>query len=167
MMGHIGGLRENPDYAKLQVMNRILSDGFSGRLMRIIRSQMGLAYTVFGQYGSNNFYPGIFYAGVMTQSESTAEAIEAIFEQIRRLQNEPVSEQEMKYTKDRSLYSLVYHYDSRATVLNERMRYDYACMESETFDWLVEEIQAVTVEYVLEVACEYLQPVSLHILFLV
>src|SRR5690625_6686597 len=73
MMGHIGGLRENPDYAKLQVMNRILSDGFSGRLMRIIRSQMGLAYTVFGQYGSNNFYPGIFYAGVMTQSESRSE----------------------------------------------------------------------------------------------
>src|SRR5690625_1832026 len=113
MMGHIGGLRENPDYAKLQVMNRILSDGFSGRLMRIIRSQMGLAYTVFGQYGSNNFYPGIFYAGVMTQSESTAEAIEAIFEQIRRLQNEPVSEQEMKDTKDSILTCFVLKYNSR------------------------------------------------------
>lgn len=164
MMGHIGGLRENPDYAKLQVMNRILSDGFSGRLMRIIRSQMGLAYTVFGQYGSNNFYQGIFYAGVMTQSESTAEAIEAIFEQIRRLQNEPVSEQEMKDTKDRFLNSLVFEYDSRASVLNERMSYDYAGMDPETFDRLVEEIQAVTVEDVQEVAREYLHPDSFHIL---
>src|SRR5690625_6267175 len=88
--------------------------------MMIIRSQMGLAYTVFGQYGSNNFYPGIFYAGVMTQSESTAEAIEAIFEQIRRLQNEPVSEQEMKDTKDRFLNSLVFEYDSRASVLDRK-----------------------------------------------
>src|SRR5690625_7543302 len=55
MMGHLGGLRENPDYAKLQVMNRILSDGFSGRLIRIIRSQMRLASTVFVQYASHTY----------------------------------------------------------------------------------------------------------------
>src|SRR5690625_5500118 len=64
MMGHIGGLRENPDYAKLQVMNRILSDGFSGRLMRFIRCQMLLAYIVFCIYVSNNFYQGCILAGV-------------------------------------------------------------------------------------------------------
>src|SRR5690625_3439970 len=145
-------------------MNRILSDGFSGRLMRIIRSQMGLAYTVFGQYGSNNFYQGIFYAGVMTQSESTAEAMEAIFEQIRRLQNEPVSEQQMKDTKYRSLTSLVMESDSRAGVLNARRSYDYAVMEPETSDRLVAELQAVTVEDVQAVAREYLPPASFPIL---
>jgi predicted Zn-dependent peptidase len=32
LMGHIGGKRQNPDYAKLQVLNKILSGGFSGRL---------------------------------------------------------------------------------------------------------------------------------------
>src|SRR5690625_8012928 len=97
--------------------------------MKIKRRQMGLAYTVLGQYCSNNFYQGIFYAGVMTQSESTAEAIEAIFEQIRRLQNEPVSEQEMKDTKDRFLNSLVFEYDSRASVLNERKIGRASCRE--------------------------------------
>lgn len=164
MMGHIGGLRDNPDYAKIQVMNRILSDGFSGRLMRVIRSQMGLAYSVFGQYGSGNFYPGVFFAGVMTQSETTAEAIEAIYEQIRRLQDEPVSEEEMSDTKNRFLNSLVFEYDSRVSVLNERMSYDYAGLDPDTFDRLVEEIQAVTIEDVQEVAQKYLQPDSFHIL---
>src|SRR5690625_7425513 len=75
MMGHIGGLRENPDYAKLQVMNRILSGGFAGRLMRIIRSQMGLDYTVFGQYSSNNVYPGVFSAEVIIDSETCGGAV--------------------------------------------------------------------------------------------
>ena len=164
MLGHIGGTRENPDYAKLQVMNRILSDGFSGRLMRIVRSQMGLAYSVFGQYGSNNFYPGMFYAGVMTQSETTAEAINAILDQIRRLQEEPVSEQELSDVIDRFLNSLVFEYDSRASVLNERMSYDYAGLDPDTFNQLVEEIQAVTIEDVQEVAQEYLRPDMLHIL---
>lgn len=164
MMGHIGGMRDNPDYAKIQIMNSVLSDGFSGRLMRIIRSQMGLAYSVFGQYGSGNFYPGTFYAGVMTQSESTAEAIEAIYDQIKRLQDEPISEQEMKDTRDRFLNSLVFQYVSRASVLNERMSYDYAGMDPDTFDRLVEEIQEVTIEDVQEVAQKYLQPDSFHIL---
>lgn len=164
MMGHIGGLRENPDYAKIQVMNRILSDGFSGRLMRIIRGQMGLAYSVFGEYGSGNFFPGIFYAGVMTQSETTADAINAILEQIQRLQDEPVSEQELKDVIDRFLNSLVFEYDSRASVLNERMSYDYAGLDPDTFDRLVEEIQAVTIEDVQEVAQKYLRPEALQIL---
>ena len=164
MMGHIGGTRDNPDYAAIQVMNRVLSDGFSGRLMRVVRSQMGLAYSVFGQYGSGNFYPGMFYAGVMTQSETTAEAINAIIEQIRRLQDEPVSEEELNDTIDRFLNSLVFEYDSRASVLNERMSFDYAGLDPDSFDRLVEEIQAVTVEDVQEVAQKYMRPDHLQIL---
>lgn len=164
LLGHIGGMRDNPDYASLQVMNRVLSDGFSGRLMRIVRSQMGLAYSVFGSYGSNNFYPGTFTAGVMTQSSSTAEAIEAIIAQIERLQNEPVSEEELQNTIDRFLNSLVFQYDSRASVLNERMSYEYAGLPPDTFDHLVEEIQAVTAGDIQQAAQKYLRPDALQIL---
>lgn len=164
MMGHIGGMRDNPDYAALQVMNRVLSDGSSGRLMRIVRSQMGLAYAVFGEYGSGNFFPGMFYAGVMTQSETTAEAINAILEQIRRLQDEAVSERELSDTIDRFLNSLVFQYDSRASVLNERMSLDYAGLDPETFDRLVEEIQQVTIDDIQRVAQQYLKPDALQIL---
>lgn len=164
MLGHIGGLRDNPDYAALQVMNRVLSDGFSGRLMRIVRSQMGLAYAVFGEYGSGNFYPGMFYSGVMTQSETTAEAINAILDQIRRLQDEPISQQELSDTKERFLNSIVFEYTSLSSVLNERLSYDYAGLDPDTFDRLVEEIQAVTIEDVQEVSQKYLRPDALKIL---
>ncbi len=164
LLGHIGGMRDNPDYASLQMMNRVLSDGFSGRLMRIVRSQMGLAYSVFGSYGSNNFFPGTFTAGVMTQSASTAEAIQAIIEQIERLQNELVSEEELRDTRDRFLNSLVFQYESRASVLNERLNYEYAGLPPDTFDQLVEEIRQVTAEDIQEAARRYLQPDALQIL---
>ncbi|MEX2396244.1 MAG: pitrilysin family protein, partial [Balneolales bacterium] len=59
-MGHIGGFRDNPDYAALQAMNEVLSGGFSGRLFQIVRSDMGLAYSVFGSYQSNIQYRGQF-----------------------------------------------------------------------------------------------------------
>lgn len=164
LLGHIGGMRENPDYAKLQVMNRVLSGGFSGRLFQVVRSEKGLAYSVFGSYGSNNFFPGTFTAGVMTQSSTTAEAITAVKHEIERLQQESISQEELENTIDRFLNSLVFEYDSRASVLNERISYDYAGLDPDAFDKLVEEIQAVTVEDVQEVAQKYLRPDALKIL---
>ena len=164
LLGHIGGMRDNPDYAKLQVMNQVLSGGFSSRLFQVVRSDMGLAYSVFGSYGSGNFYPGTFTAGVMTASETTAEAIDAIIGQIERLQNEPVSDEELRQTKDQFLNSLVFRYDSRARILNERLGYDYAGLPEDTFDRLVEEIRDVTVEDIMEVAQNYLRPEDVQIL---
>ena len=164
LLGHIGGMRDNPDYAKLQVMNQVLSGGFSSRLFQVVRSDMGLAYSVFGSYGSGTFYPGTFTAGVMTASETTAEAIDAIIDQIERLQEEPVSEEELQQTKDQFLNSLVFRYDSRSKILNERLSYDYAGLPEDTFDRLVEEIREVSTEDIMQVAQEYLRPDDVQIL---
>lgn len=164
LLGHIGGMRSNPDYAKLQVLNRVLSGGFSSRLFQVVRTDMGLAYAVFGNYGSNNFYPGTFTAGVMTQSETTAEAIDAILEQIERLQNEPVSDEELEQTKDQFLNSLVFRYDSKSKILNQRISNDYAGLPEDAFDNLVEEIRNVTPGDIQEVAEKYMRPGASQIL---
>lgn len=164
MLGHIGGMRDNPDYAALQVMNRVLSGGFSSRLMQVVRSEMGLAYSVFGSYGSGVHFPGTFTAGVMTQSESTAEAITAIIAQIERLQDEVISDEELARTKDQFLNTLVFQYTSIASVLRERMSNDYAGLPPDTFERLVAEVSAVTVDDVHRVARQYLRPDALRIL---
>lgn len=164
LMGHLGGMRDNPDYAKVQVMNRVLSGGFSGRLMQVVRTEMGLAYSVFGQYGMNSFYPGMFYAGVMTKSSTTAEAIDAIIEQIKRLQNEPITEQELQDVKDQILNSSVFEYDSYEEVLSERMSNAYRGLPADAFEQYVEGVKATTIEDVQQVAKKYLNPDNLQIL---
>lgn len=164
LLGHLGGLRENPDYPQLQVMNQVLSGGFSGRLFQVVRSDMGLAYSVFGQYGMNTFYPGQFYAGVMTKSETTAEAIDAIIEQIRRIQEEPVTEEELRKTKDQFLNSLVFRYDSYEKVLNQRLSDEYRGLPDDAFDKYVEGVRNTTAEDVQRVARKYLQPDNMQIL---
>lgn len=164
LLGHIGGLRDNPDYAALQVMNRVLSGGFSSRLMQVVRSELGLAYSVFGNYGSGLYFPGTFTAGVMTQSNSTSAAIDAIIAQIRRLQEEPITEEELNSTRDQSLNTLVFQYPSISSVLRERMNNDYAGLPPDTFEQLVAQIQQVTVADVQAVAQRYLQPDQLKIL---
>ncbi len=164
LMGHIGGFRKNPDYAALQVMNEILSGGFSGRLMQHIRTDLGLAYAVFGSYESNVFYPGVFYAGVMTKSATTAEAASAVIREIRRLKQNGVTDKELKDTKERFLNSLVFHYDSRSKILNYKMKNAYLGLPPDEFEQYVKNVKKVTTADVQRVARKYLKPDEMQIL---
>lgn len=162
--GHIGGLRENPDYAALQLLNEILSGGFSGRLLQTVRSDMGLAYSVFGNYGSNINYPGWFYVGVMTKSSTTAEAIDAMLGEVKKLQEETVPSEELNEAKDRMLNSLVFRYDSKTDILNERISNEYNGLPQDYFDQYVEDLKEVSAADVKRVANEYLKPDQVQIL---
>lgn len=162
--GHIGGLRENPDYAALQLLNEILSGGFSGRLLQTVRSDMGLAYSVFGNYTSNINYPGWFYVGVMTKSSTTAEAIDAMLGEVKKLQEEKVGSQELNEAKDRMLNSLVFRYDSKTDILNERISNEYNGLPQDYFDQYVDNLKEVTADDVMRVANEYLKPGQVQIL---
>ncbi|WP_234571421.1 M16 family metallopeptidase [Rhodohalobacter sp. 614A] len=164
LMGHLGGLRDNPDYPQIQVMNRVLSGGFSGRLMQVIRTEMGLAYSAFGQYSMNSFYPGFFYAGVMTKSSTTAEAIEAVIGEIERLQNEPITQQELQDTKDQILNSAVFEYDSYEEILSQQISYEYQGLPLDAYEEYLNGVRETTIEDVQRVAREYLTPDQLEIL---
>ncbi len=164
LMGHIGGYRDNPDYAALQAMNEVLSGGFSGRLFQNVRSDQGLAYSVFGNYGSSTLYRGQFYAGVFTRSEATAEAIEAVRREMERLQEEPVTEKELEDTRNSIFNSLVFRNDSRSDVLNQRMNNEYLGLPEDAFETYIEELREVTPEDIQRVAQEYMRPDQMKIL---
>lgn len=164
LMGHLGGRRDNPDYAALQMMNQILSGGFSGRLFRNVRSDQGLAYAVYGTYGSNSFYNGVFNAGVRTASETTAEAIDAVKHEIVRMQEEEVAQEELEETRERIMNRLVFRYETKASALSEIMNNDYRGLPRDAFDQYIEELQEVTPEDVKRVANEYINTDQMHIL---
>lgn len=163
LMGHLGGFRQNPDFAALQVMNKVLSGGFSGRLFEKVRTQMGLAYSVFGRYGCEFYYPGMFFVGLKTKTPATAKAIRVVREELEKLQ-QGVGTQELNQAKEQFFNSLVFRYDEATEILERRMFYAYRQMDPESFTQLVEEIREVTAEDVARVAREYLQPGSLQVL---
>jgi len=164
LMGHLGGLRDNPDYAKIQVMNQVLSGGFSGRILQKIRTDLGLAYSPGGQYGMNSFYPGLFYVQVKTKSSTTSEVIDAVKDVITRLQNEPISQKELQDTKDQILNSAVFRYDSYNKVLRQQMSYDYRDLPKDAFQQYIQGVKSTTVKDVQQVAQKYLRPDDLQIL---
>ena len=164
LIGHIGGLRDNPDYASLQMMNQVLGGSFSGRLFQKVRSDLGLAYAVGGSYGSGMNYPSTFTLYVMTKSSTTAEAIDAILVEVKRIQDEPVTAKELNDARDRFLNSLVFKFDSKNKILTERLNNEYYGLSQDTFDKYVEDLKKVTIADIQRVAKEYLRPDKVQVL---
>ncbi len=158
LKGHLGGYRQSPDYPELQVMNEILSGGFSGRLFQEIRTRRGLAYSVFGRFEGNYYYPGLFYIGLQTKTENTVRAIREVQQQLQDIRQNGVSEEELQSAKDRFLNSMVFRYDSPGKVLDRRMYYEYRDMSPDSFLDLARNMERVSRKDVQRVAREYIDP---------
>lgn len=164
MIGHLGGFRTNPDYASIQVMNKILSGGFSGRLFENIRTRQGLAYAVFGRYGCNYFYPGMFFVGLKTKTSRTREAILEVQKQIKRLQKSGVTRQELEQAQSQFNNALVFRYKSPNKIISRRLYYEYRNMSPDSLQRLIGQIREVSASEVQDIAREYIHPQRFQIL---
>jgi zinc protease len=92
--------RDDPDYFAAEVMNDILGGGgFTSRLMKNIRSNEGLAYSVGSRFGAGTYYPGVFGAAFESKNPTVALAIKLIRDEFRRMQEEPVTAEELEVAK--------------------------------------------------------------------
>lgn len=161
MLGHIGGLINNPDYPALSVMNSILS---FERMFKKIRTDEGLAYSVWGSYGAGYQSPGIFSCGAQTKSESTVYAIELMFQELKKIKEKEVSDEELAKAKDQFLNSYVFNFDSRARIVNRLMTYAFFDYPLDFMEKIKKGVEKVTKKDVLRVARKYLRPDKVQIL---
>ncbi|MFQ5768574.1 MAG: M16 family metallopeptidase, partial [Acidobacteriota bacterium] len=108
-MGHLGILRNNPDYYAVEVMNEVFSGGFASRLFSNVRSKKGLAYAVRGGVDSDWDHPGTFQMWMTTKTETTAAGIDALLEEARNITAQPPTEEEVRKAKDAILNSFVFN----------------------------------------------------------
>ena len=163
-MGHIGGLRSDPDYFSLIVMNKILGGGFTGRLFKNVRSREGLAYSVYGSYSANYDYPGEFYVGCQTKSEKTVYAIRAMLEEVEKMREAEVTDEELALAKDSFLNSFVFNFDTKGEIVNRLMVYEYFGYPADFLLKTKANVEKVTKADVLRVAKKHLHPDKLQIL---
>ena len=160
IMGHAGVGRENPDYYAIQVMNYILGGGdFSSRAMESIRNQRGLAYSV-GSYFSAEKGWGTFEFVMQTKNETALEAVRLAEAEIRRVREEPVSQDELKDAKDFLTGSFPLRFDTNRKVANFLAQVEYYQLGldyPERYNGLIEK---VTREDVQRVAQKYLFPIG-------
>lgn len=156
-LGHLGGLLKDPDYAVLDVVNNVMN-GFGGRLFDEVRSRQGLAYSVYGFWSPRFDYPGVFVAGGQTRSEATVPFIKGIFGEIDRIRTTPITEAELNRSKNSTLNSFIFRFQTPGQTLTRLMNYEYYGYPQDFIFQYQRRVAATTIADVQRVAKTYLQP---------
>jgi zinc protease len=161
VLGHEGVARSNPDYYAIQVMNYILGGGgFSSRAMDSIRNERGLAYSVYSYFSAERSH-GTFQFIMQTKNETATEAMRIAREEIRRIREEPVSEQELSDAKDYLIGSFPLRLDTNRKVASFLAQVEYYQLGLDYPERYADLIGKVTREDVQRVAKRYLHPEKL------
>ena len=102
LIGHLGISRKDPDFDALAVMDHILGSGpgFTDRLSKRLRDDLGLAYAVHGGITDTaDVVPGLFRVYVGTGSEEADLAVSAVLEEIRGMREGLFSDEEVERSR--------------------------------------------------------------------
>jgi zinc protease len=163
-VGRLGITRDHPDYFACLVLDNILgtSPAFSDRFSRILRDEMGLAYSVYANIAnSSTEEPGALIGYIATRPESVGQSLEGMRAIMRGIQAEQVTDVEFARAKNYLISSTLLGLEgsgAMAGLIQDIERYDLG------YDWLkryAAGIQAVTKDHVLECAKKHLGPEGL------
>ncbi len=146
-------------------MNDILGGGgFTSRLVKRIRSDEGLAYSAGSGFGISQYWPGTFSMSYQSKSETVAFAAQIALEEMNRIRDELVSEEELEVSKNSLIDAFPGNFDSAAAIANIYASDEYAGRPHGYWETYRDRARAVTREQVREVARKYLDPSKLVML---
>ena len=161
IMGSGGVMRSNPDFYRLKVMNYILGGGgFSSRLVKVVRSQHGLAYSVASSFEPGKFQ-GAFTITLQTKNQSSNQAIDLILQQLREIQEKPVSDAELDGAKKFLIGSFPLGLERQSAIASFMVQVEFYGLGLDYAEQYPKLIGSVTKDEVLAVAKKYLHPDSM------
>jgi zinc protease len=164
LMGHLGVVRNDPDYFALQVLDEVLSGSFASRLFAHIRTEKGLAYDVQGTVGGDWDHPGLAVLGLSTQVRTTGDGLAALLAEARGLTTAPPTDDEITRAKQSILGSFIFRYDSPAKVIDQQLALELYGYPLDWLDRYHAGIEAVTTDAVRQAAARHLHPDQFTIL---
>ncbi len=137
--------RTDPDWHAAFVTNQILGGrGFTSRLMKKIRSDEGLTYGVYTNLEPGTYWRGDVTGGLQTKNRSVAYALRLALDEIRKLKEQPVSDDELRVNKEGIIEAFPTQWGTKQAVAS---RFADEAREGWPEDWWAnyrEKIQAVT-----------------------
>ena len=156
-LGSVGVPRSHPDRAGLTVLNSLLGGKFTSRINLNLRERLGITYGASTSF-SKRRGPGPFVVAASIDTEAVETAIREILFEIRRLQDEPVEEEELADTLSYLLGIFPYtlqRIEGLASRLADLATYD---LPRDYFPSYLEQIAAVTRPDLQRLAQQHLNP---------
>jgi zinc protease len=164
-IGLPGVMRDNPDVYALQLMVDILGGGgFTSRITTTVRSNEGLAYDARAGMSFGVWYPGRFRATFQSKSATVAWATELVFDEIRRIRDTRVTDEELATAQASRIESFPSNFSSKALSMAIFASDEYTGRAPGYWKNYRDRIRAVTTEDVQRVARTYLPPERMIVL---
>lgn len=164
MLGLIGVDKDAPDLHAVRVMNFILGGGgFNSRMMKEIRSERGLAYSVYSYFQVGQFLPGPFIAQCETKSSTTIEALELMLAAMETIRNQPVSSEELQVAKESLNNSFVFSFTNSHEVVSQALRLDFYDYPQGYLESYRDKVESLSLTNIQQAARDYLQSPRLSI----
>ncbi len=153
-----GIARDHPDFFPAFVLNYTFgAGGFESRLMKTLRVEKGLTYGVSTGLDPNPSYLN-WSGGGQTKNESAGEFVAGVKDEMKKIIEGGVSEEELADAKAYLVGSYPLGFDSNAKIASQMMSVRQEELGVDYFDRRNALIEAVTLEDVNRVAGAYLAP---------
>jgi len=159
LIGHRGLTRDDPNEVEAEVMNQILGgSGFTSRITNSVRTREGLAYTAGSFMQPRVEYPGMFASYFFTKVPTTALATRLVFDEIERIQNEPVTTDELGTIQNNLIETFPRSFESKGAMMRLFMNDERTDRPADYWQTYRDKVRAVDPEAVQRAANEYLHP---------
>ncbi|MFO7578310.1 MAG: pitrilysin family protein [Pelovirga sp.] len=164
LLGHRGISKDNPDMLAVRVANHILGGGgFNSRLMREIRSNRGLAYSIYSQLQPGRHLPELFFISGETKNETAVEVVELALQIIREMIDQPVSAAELDLARNSLVNSFIFAFEHTHAVVTQKVRLDFYDYPADYLQSYQSRLKALTVADIQRVARTYFDPAALQV----
>jgi len=146
----------NKDYVPLLVTNSLLGGSFGSRITSNIRENKGYTYSPFSTI-QNRKGSALWYEQADVTSEHTIDALNEIEKEIKRLQMEPPSKEELTGIQNYEAGIFVLQNSTPNGIIGQLNFLDLYGLDESYLNNLVKNIYAVTPEKVSEIAKKHIQ----------
>ena len=164
-MGHIGQQAPAADEAAIEVANDILGGGgFTAWMMKRVRSDEGLAYGAYSNYGIGDLMPGAFRAYVQTKSATCARATTLTRELMVKLRAGEYTEKELETSKISFIETLPRTFETKWRTVLRFAGDELVGRDRAYWPTYRQRIGAVTAQAARDAATKYIKPDQLIVL---
>lgn len=144
------------DWVALGVMNSLLGGSFGSRITSNIREQKGYTYSPNSQV-STRYRDGYWVETADVTTKDTGASLKEILAEIKKLQTDPPSEEELKGIQNYLAGTFVLQNSSRGSIISQLAFVDLHGLPEDYLNTYVSRVYAVTPAQVRQMAAKYIQ----------
>ncbi len=148
-------IKTHPDYLKLDIVNTILGGYFGSRLMKNIREEKGYTYGI-GSSLISLKYEGILIIVSEVGNNYARDAMNEIFNELKRLREEKISNEELILVKNYMMGEFLRSFDGAFELSSTYRSIIDFDLTPNYFNKAIEAIKTITSEEILQLANKYL-----------